>query len=79
MERYLHGSNGTTPYSIWTRDGEEGFFVPQSYGTAPQAGATVHLTIDSHIQEVGTQALKEYIQQARQNDVSSYKAASAAC
>lgn len=77
MERYLHGSNGTTPYSIWTRDGEEGFFVPQSYGTAPQAGATVHLTIDSHIQEVGTQALKEYIQQARQNDVSSYKAASA--
>ncbi|MBR4556667.1 MAG: hypothetical protein IKO15_04210 [Clostridiales bacterium] len=77
MERYLHGSNGITPYSIWTRDGEEGFFVPQSYGTAPQAGATVHLTIDSRIQEVGTQALKEYIQQARQNDVSTYKAASA--
>ena len=64
MERYLHGSNGITPYSIWTKDGEDSFFVPQSYGTAPQAGATVHLTIDSRIQEVGTEALKEYIQEA---------------
>ncbi|MBO4578768.1 MAG: hypothetical protein J5715_01315, partial [Clostridiales bacterium] len=80
MERYLHGSNGITPYSIWTEDGEEGFFVPNSYGTAPQAGATVYLTIDSHIQEVGTQALKEYIQEARQNEQeqgTGYKSASA--
>ncbi len=77
MERYLHGSNGITPYSIWTKDGEEGFYVPQSYGTEPVEGATVNLTIDSRIQEVGTQALKEYILQARQNDVSGYKSASA--
>ena len=77
MERYLHGSNGITPYSIWTKDGVEGFYVPQSYGTEPVEGATVNLTIDSRIQEVGTQALKEYILQARQNDVSGYKSASA--
>ncbi len=77
MERYLHGSNGITPYSIWTQDGEEGFFVPQNYGTEPQAGATVYLTIDSRIQEVGMESLKEYILQAKANDLSGYKSASA--
>ena len=77
MERYLHGTSGVTPYSIWTKDGEEGFFVPASYGTPPEEGATVYLTIDSRIQEVGTQALKEYILEARENDDSGYKTASA--
>ena len=77
MERYLHGQSGITPYSIWTKDGEEGFFVPESYGTPPQEGATVYLTIDSRIQEVGTQALKEYILEARETDDTGYKTASA--
>ena len=35
MERYLHGSSGITPYSIWTMNGQDGLFVPHSYGTAP--------------------------------------------
>ena len=77
MERYLHGSNGTTPYSIWTKNGEEGLFVPQSYGVQPEEGATVYLTIDSRIQEVGIEALKEYIQNEKASDVSGYKTASA--
>ncbi len=77
MERYLHGSNGTTPYSIWTMNGEEGLFVPQSYGVAPEEGATVYLTIDSRIQEIGTQALKEYILEARANNTTEFKSASA--
>ncbi len=80
MERYLHGSNGITPYSIWTMSGEEGLFVPHSYGTAPEEGATVYLTIDSHIQEVGTQALKEYILEAKEDEQmnqTGYKVASA--
>ncbi len=80
MERYLHGSSGITPYSIWTVDGEDGMYVPNSYGIAPEAGATVHLTIDSHIQEVGTQALKDYILKAKQEEErkqTGYKTASA--
>ena len=77
MERYLHGSSGITPYNIWTKNGEDSLFVPQSYGVAPQEGATVYLTIDSRIQEVGIQALKEYILQEKESDVSGYKTASA--
>ncbi|MBR4430794.1 MAG: hypothetical protein IKZ29_03855 [Clostridiales bacterium] len=77
MERYLHGSSGITPYNIWTKNGEESLFVPQSYGVAPQEGATVYLTIDSRVQEVGIQALKEYILQEKESDVSGYKTASA--
>ena len=80
MERYLHGNSGITPYSIWTMNGEEGLFVPRSYGKEPEAGATVYLTIDTHIQEVGTQALKEYILQAKEyeeENQTGYKVASA--
>ena len=77
MERYLHGKSGITPYSIWTKDGENGLFVPQDYGVDPVAGATVYLTIDSHIQEVGTQALKEYILAQKENNTSDIKTASA--
>ena len=80
MERYLHGKSGVTPYSIWTTDGENGMFVPSSYGISPEAGATVYLTIDSRIQEVGTQALKDYIQQAKEAELerqTGYKTASA--
>ena len=77
MERYLHGSSGTTPYSIWTMNGEDSLFVPRSYGSAPEVGATVYLTIDSHVQEVGIQALKDYIQQEKAKDISGFKTASA--
>ncbi|MBQ6302850.1 MAG: hypothetical protein IJK83_02390 [Clostridiales bacterium] len=77
MERYLHGKSGITPYSIWTKDGENGLFVPQDYGVDPVEGATVYLTIDSHIQEVGTQALKEYILAQKENNTSDIKTASA--
>ena len=80
MERYLHGKSGVTPYSIWTKDGEDGLFVPNSYGISPEAGATVYLTIDSRIQEIGTQALKDYIQKAKEAEEerqTGYKTASA--
>ncbi len=65
MERYLHGSSGVTPYNIWTEEGEDGFYVSSDYGIAPEPGATVNLTIDSHLQEVGTEALKDYINEAQ--------------
>ncbi|MBR2549486.1 MAG: hypothetical protein IKE92_05610 [Clostridiales bacterium] len=80
MERYLHGTSGITPYSIWTMSGEDGLFVPRSYGREPEVGATVYLTIDSHIQEVGTQALKDYIIEAKEyeeENQTGYKVASA--
>ncbi|MBR3247743.1 MAG: hypothetical protein IKG03_05040 [Clostridiales bacterium] len=80
MERYLHGSSGITPYSIWTMNGEDGLFVPHSYGRAPEGGATVYLTIDSHVQEVGTQALKDLITEAKEYEEvnqTGYKVASA--
>ncbi len=77
MERYLHGSSGITPYSIWTMNGENSLFVPRSYGSAPEEGATVYLTIDSHVQEVGIRALKDYIQEEKAKDISGFKTASA--
>ena len=66
MERYLHGNSGITPYNIWTMNGEDGLFVPHSYGRPAEEGATVYLTIDSHVQEVGTQALKDLITEAKE-------------
>ena len=77
MERYLHGSSGITPYSIWTMNGENSLFVPRSYGSAPEEGSTVYLTIDSHVQEVGIRALKDYIQEEKAKDISGFKTASA--
>lgn len=65
MERYLHGSSGITPYNVWTSQGEDGLYVSSDYGVEPEAGATVNLTIDSHLQEVGTEALKDYINEAQ--------------
>ena len=65
MERYLHGNSGTTAYNIWTQDGEDGAFFPSEYGIPATPGATVNLTIDSRLQEVGTTALKDYIAEAQ--------------
>ena len=80
MERYLHGNSGITPYSIWTKNGVDGLFVPHSYGREAEGGATVYLTIDSHVQEVGTQALKDLITEAKEYEEvnqTGYKVASA--
>ena len=79
MERYLHGNSGITAYNIWTQDGEEGAFFPSEYGVPATPGATVNLTIDSRLQEVGTTALKDYIaeaQAAEARDPKGYKTAS---
>ena len=79
MERYLHGDSGITPYNIWTKHGEEGMFVPSNYGVSPKAGATVHLTIDSNLQKVGTEALRTFINDAQANEArnhTGYKTAS---
>ena len=64
MERYLHGQTGVSTYNIWTVDGANGIFFPSTYGVDPVAGATVNLTIDSDLQMVGIEALKEYIEEA---------------
>ena len=79
MERYLHGDSGISPYNIWTKQGEEGMFVPSNYGVKPKAGATVNLTIDSKLQKVGTEALKQYINDAQVEEArnhTGYKTAS---
>ena len=68
MERYLHGTYGTSTYTAWTEMGSEGVFYPSSYGTDPVAGATVHLTIDSDVQRVGIEALKQYIADAKADE-----------
>ena len=64
MERYLHGNSGTSAYNIWTPEETDGAFFPSQYGTPAVPGATVNLTIDSKLQEVGTTALKDYIAEA---------------
>ena len=80
MERYLHGQTGISSYNIWTTDGAEGQFFPSTYGVPAQAGATVNLTIDSDLQMVGIEALKQYIEDAEYAemiDPKGYKTANA--
>ena len=69
MERYLHGSGGIETYNVWTDKGEEGMFVSSDYGVNAVPGATVRLTIDSKLQKIGTEALKEYISEAQASEL----------
>ena len=64
MERYLHGQSGISSYNIWTEEQEDGLFFPSDYGVDAVPGATVNLTIDSDLQRVGIEAMKQYIQDA---------------
>ena len=82
MERYLHGQYGEKPYNIWTSDEENGFFYDSKLGIDPSPGAKVKLTIDTNLQQVGIEAIKDHIRQVQlrmQNDPTKadYKAASA--
>ncbi len=80
MERYLHGVSGTATYNTWTEDGADGVYFPASYGVDPVPGATVQLTIDSDLQRVGIEALKQYIEDAAEyerQEQTGYKTANA--
>ena len=80
MERYLHGQYGEKPYNIWSTDEENGVFYDSSLGIDPVPGATVELTIDSNLQQVGIDAVKDYIAAANQEELlhpKGYKTASA--
>ena len=68
MERYLHGKSGISTYSAWTEMGTDGVFYPNEFGTDPMAGATVKLTINSDVQRVGIEALKQYIADAEADE-----------
>ena len=68
MERYLHGQAGIGTYSTWTSDGENTMYFPYTYGEKPVPGATVNLTIDSNLQRVGIEALKQYIEDAKADE-----------
>lgn len=68
MERYLHGTSGISTYNIWTEEGEDGTFFPSDYGVEAVPGATVNLTIDSELQRVGIEALKQYIEDAKADE-----------
>lgn len=80
MERYLHGQYGEKPYNIWTTDEDAGLFFDSSIGIDPVPGATVELTIDSYLQQVGIDAVKDYIAAAikeEETNPKGYKTASA--
>lgn len=68
MERYLHGTNGTSSYNVWTDKQAEGSFYPESIGTAATAGASVKLTLDSELQQVALDSIKDYIQVSKENE-----------
>ncbi len=80
MERYLHGQYGEKPYNIWSTDEENGFFYDSNLGIDPVPGATVELTIDTNLQQVGITAIKDYIaaaKRAMELQEEKYKTASA--
>lgn len=64
MERYLHGQYGEKPYNVWSTDQENGIFYDSKLGTDPISGANVQLTIDTNLQQVGIDSIKDYIQKA---------------
>jgi len=70
MERYLHGQSGVKAYNIWTKDAQNdnGTFFSESIGTDPVPGATVRLTIDTQLQKVAMDALKDYITAAAEEE-----------
>ena len=68
MERYLHGQYGEKPYNIWSTDEENGYFYDSALGIEPVPGARVELTIDSNIQQVGINAIKDYIEAAKRKE-----------
>jgi len=68
MERYLHGQYGEKPYNIWSTDEENGIFYDSALGIDPLPGATVELTIDSNIQQVGISAIKDFIANAQEEE-----------
>ncbi len=65
MERYLHGQYGEKPYNIWSSDEENGFFYDSKLGIDPSPGAQVKLTIDTNLQQVGIDAIKDYIRSSK--------------
>ncbi len=69
MERYLHGQYGEKPYNIWSTDEENGYFYDSALGIDPVPGATVELTIDSNVQQVGINAIKEFIANAQKEEL----------
>ena len=80
MERYLHGQAGTATYSTWTTDGSNSMYFPYNYGETAVAGSTVNLTIDSNLQKVGIEALKQFIEDAKEDELNrqtGYKTANA--
>ena len=80
MERYLHGQYGEKPYNIWSTDEDQGIFYDGNIGIDPVPGATVHLTIDTNLQQVGINAIKDYIAAAVKEEElkqTGYKTASA--
>ncbi len=70
MERYLHGQYGEKPYNVWSTDQENGIFYDSSLGVDPRSGAQITLTIDTNLQQVGIDSIKEYIQKAIQKEES---------
>lgn len=79
MERYLKGQIGQKAYNIWTKDQSDGAFYSEEMGIDPVPGADVYLTIDSNIQQVGNDAIKQYIEDAANSKTRKpgYKTASA--
>ncbi len=68
MERYLHGQTGKKAYNIWTQKEDAGAFFSETIGTDPVPGANVTLTIDSRLQTVTMDALKDYIAEAAESE-----------
>ena len=78
LERYLHGQSGIKAYNILNEDEENWSFFPENIGTDPVPGANVKLTIDTRIQQVTMDAIKDYIAAAAADEASKgYKTASA--
>jgi len=73
MERYLHGQSGTKSYNIWTEKEDLGAFYPEDIGTDPVPGANVTLTIDTRLQKVAMDAVKDYIAAAAAAEVADPK------
>lgn len=61
-ERYLHGTNGIAPYSIWSADGGRADETSTDGGKPSLPGYDVALTIQPELQKATMDALRLYVE-----------------
>lgn len=76
-ERYLHGKNGRRPFGTWLLEQGQRRFEAGREGRLPEPGASVRLTLDTHVQKVLYASLYDTIAYVREHELGHASSAAA--